>query len=294
MSSKQHFLQRYQQLGWEYQSTQLKQAIRINIASTNEKTVIERLEAKGVNLQKIPFLPNGYWITKTPFSIGATTEYLLGYYSIQEAASQIPATLFNNLEHKLVLDACAAPGGKTTQLADQMNNTGAIIALDIKKKRLTALTNQLERCNTKNTIVYNLDARKAKTLDMKFDYILLDLPCSGNHATDKYWFKKRTIIDVKRNAQLQRQILTETIKALKDKGELIYATCSLEPEENEQNIDWAISNLNLETLPLDCYGQEASIKIQYKQLHPTIKNCRRIWPTSQTQGFFIAKLRKVN
>ncbi len=292
MIGKKYFIQRYQQLGWNYKPTKPRQAIRINSSNTNEKTLTKRLKSKGVKLEKIPFLPHGYWITKTPFSIGATVEYLLGYYSIQEAASQIPVTLFTDLKHKLVLDACAAPGGKTTQLADQMQNKGVIIAIDFKKERLTALTNQIERCQTRNTIAYHLDARKATTLNMKFDRILLDLPCSGNHATDKDWFQKRTIRDIKRNALLQRQILTETARTLKDNGEIIYATCSLEPEENEQNINWAINNLNLEIQQIDCYGQKASTTIQETKLHPTIEKCKRIWPTERTQGFFIAKLKK--
>jgi 16S rRNA C967 or C1407 C5-methylase (RsmB/RsmF family) len=82
-----------------------------------EKTELtRRLESRGIQLQQIPFLAGGYWISKSDFSIGATTEYLSGLYSIQEAAAQIPARLFNTLKDRLVLDACAAPGGKTVQL----------------------------------------------------------------------------------------------------------------------------------------------------------------------------------
>ena len=291
MSGKEFFVGRYEKLGWKYEHSEPKQAIRINVMNTKKADVTKRLEALGIELEKIPFLENGHWIFHSKFSVGATSEYLLGLYSIQEAAAQIPATLFTELKDKTVLDACAAPGGKAIQLADLMQNTGAIIALDVKRQRLTALSNQLERCRVKNTIVYCMDARQASQLKIMFDRILLDVPCSGNFATDKEWFRQRTINDVEKNASLQKEILTEAAKVLKDGGEIVYATCSLEPEENELNIEWAIKHLNLQVEKINCYGEKAPTNIFGKQLDNSIENCRRIWP-GQTQGFFVCKLKK--
>ena len=291
MSGKEFFVSRYEKLGWKYEHSEPKQAIRINVMNTKKADIIKRLKALGIELEKIPFLENGYWIYHSKFSVGATSEYLLGLYSIQEAAAQIPATLFTDLKDKIVLDACAAPGGKTVQLADLMQNTGAIIALDVKRQRLTALSNQLERCRVKNTIVYHMDARQASRLKIKFDRILLDAPCSGNFATDKEWFSKRTIKDVERNAKLQREILTEATKVLKDDGEIVYSTCSLEPEENELNINWAMKSLSLQVEKINCHGEKAPTNIFGKQLDSSMENCRRIWP-GQTQGFFVCKLKK--
>jgi NOL1/NOP2/sun family putative RNA methylase len=291
MSDKKKFLARYEELGWECKDVKPRQAIRINSINAKEAVVTKRLRSLGIELEKIPFLKNGYWICKSKFSVGAASEYLLGLYSIQEAAAQIPATLFTEPEDKVVLDACAAPGGKTVQLADLMRNTGAIIALDIKKQRLTALSNHLERCHVKNTIVYHMDARRLSRLKLRFDRILLDVPCSGNFVTDKNWFKKRTIKDVERNARLQREILTEAAKALKNDGEIVYATCSLEPEENELNIDWAIRNLDLKVEKISCCGEKALTDVFGKKLDSSVEHCRRIWP-GQTQGFFVCKLKK--
>ncbi|MDH5374987.1 MAG: RsmB/NOP family class I SAM-dependent RNA methyltransferase [Candidatus Bathyarchaeota archaeon] len=291
MSGKEFFVSRYEELGWKYEDVEQKQAIRINSVNARKADVAKRLESLWIELEKIPFLEDGYWIRKSEFSVGATSEYLLGLYSIQEAAAQIPVTLFTGLKDKIVLDACAAPGGKTVQLADLMQNTGVIIALDVKKRRLIALSNQLERCRVRNAIVYHMDARQASQLKIKFDRILLDVPCSGNFVTDKDWFNKRTIKDVKKNAKLQREILTEAAKVLKDDGEIVYATCSLEPEEDELNIDWAVKNLNLQVEKISCYGEKASTNIFGKQLDNSVENCRRIWPR-QTQGFFACKLKK--
>lgn len=292
MSGKEFFTSRYRELGWHFREVTPKQAIRINTINTKDVKIVDRLEGLGFKLEKIPFLENGYWVAEAEFSIGATFEYLLGYYSIQEAAAQIPATLFTDLKGSMVLDACAAPGGKTIQLADLMDNTGVIVALDVKRRRLNALANQLERCRVKNTLVYHLDAAQASKLGLKFDRILFDVPCSGNFSTDKQWFKRRTITDVERNVRLQREILAEAAKILKDDGEIVYATCSLEPEENEFNINWAVENLKFETVPIKCYGEESPTKIFGKKLDSLINNCRRIWPSEETQGFFICKLKK--
>ncbi|MEM3616576.1 MAG: RsmB/NOP family class I SAM-dependent RNA methyltransferase [Candidatus Bathyarchaeia archaeon] len=291
MSGKEFFVNRYRLLGWEFRNVTLKQAIRVNFMNVKDINILERLKGLGVELEEIPFLRGGYWIKRSEFSVGATVEYLLGFYSIQEAAAQIPAALFTDLKGKTVLDACAAPGGKTVQLADLMENTGVIVALDVDERRLNALANQLERCRVKNTIVYRLDARKVSTLGLKFDRILLDVPCSGNFATDKDWFRRRTLDDVKRNARLQREILAEAAKVLKEDGEIVYATCSLEPEEDELNIDWAVKSLSLETVDVECYGEEAPTEIFGRRLDDSVRNCRRIWP-GETQGFFVCKLKK--
>ena len=291
MSGKELFVRRYKKLGWVYREVYLERSIRINTMNADETNVIRRLESQGIVLEKVPFLQNGYCIRKSKFSVGATTEYLLGYYSIQEAAAQIPATLFADLENKTVLDACAAPGGKTVQLADLMQNTGVVIALDIKRQRLTALSNQLERCRVKNTLVHKLDAREASRLGIQFDRILLDVPCSGNYVTDRDWFRRRTLIDVENNARVQRQILEEATKVISANGEIVYSTCSLEPEENELNIDWAIKNLDLEVEEIHCHGEKGLTNVFGKELDSSIRYCRRIWP-GQTQGFFVCKLRK--
>jgi NOL1/NOP2/sun family putative RNA methylase len=290
MSGKEFFMNRYSELGWKNEEVKPRQAIRINTPD-RASAVVERLSSLGLELEKIPFLENGYWICKSKFSIGATSEYLLGLYSIQEAASQIPVTLFTELKEKVVLDACAAPGGKTVQFAVLMRNTGVIIALDVRKKRLNALSNQLERCHVKNTIVYRLDATRARKLDIIFDCILLDVPCSGNFVTDKHWFSKRTIKDVGKNAAIQRRILAEATRILKDQGEIVYSTCSLEPEENEFNIDWAVNNLNLKVQKINCFGEKGLTDIFGQKLDDAIQNCKRIWP-GQTQGFFVCKLKR--
>jgi tRNA (cytosine40_48-C5)-methyltransferase len=291
MSAKEIFLERYEDMGYNYRDVELKQTIRFNNIYARGKNLVGRLASLGVRLQKIPFLTQGYWVVDSKVSAGATAEYLLGLYSIQEAAAQIPATLFSNLKGKKILDLAAAPGGKTTQLADLMENTGSIVALDVDKRRLNALGNHLERCHVANSVVYQLDARRASELDFKFDRILADVPCSGNFAGDANWFRNRTPKDVERNSMLQQEILSEAAKCLAPEGEIVYSTCSLEPEEDEFNIDWAIKNLNLQTQEIHCPGQPGLTTIFGEKLDPSISRCKRLWP-DQTQGFFVCKMRR--
>lgn len=291
MSGRDFFINRYIQLGWEFRETKACQAIRINQTNAKGKNIPQRLLSVGIKLEKIPFLDGGYWVSGSKVSVGATAEYLLGLYSVQEAAAQIPPTLFSNLKGKTVLDACAAPGGKTVELSDLMEHTGVVVALDISKQRLAALANQLERCHVSNAVVYNLDARYASRLSLKFDKILLDVPCSGNFASDPLWFKRRTLKDVERNAALQRELLREATACLTAGGELIYSTCSLEPEENELNMDWAVKNLNLRIEEIDCYGENGLTDVFGQKLDSSVAHCKRIWP-GQTQGFFVCKLTK--
>jgi 16S rRNA C967 or C1407 C5-methylase (RsmB/RsmF family) len=128
---------------------------------------------------------------------------------------------------------------------------------------------------------------------LKFDRILLDVPCSGNFAADTEWFKRRTLRDVERNAKLQREILTEAVACLSESGEIVYSTCSLEPEENELNMDWAVENLNLQIEEIDCHGQKGLTEVFGSQLNVSVEHCRRIWP-AETQGFFVCKLKRRN
>lgn len=291
------FLERYKQLGQDINPNQIKvkQAIRINTLKINPEELVERLELERVQLIKIPFLDNGYWIESSEFSVGAATEHLLGYYYVQETAAQIPVQILDPKEDDLVLDMSAAPGGKTTQIAQYMNNKGAVIALDINNMRLISLRNNLERLGVKNTIMYQLDAKFVSNLGIKFDKILLDAPCSGNFAVDPKWLDKRKLEDIKTSAKTQKQLFTAAVDALEENGELIYSTCSLEPEENEFIVDWALSEfpeLKIQKINFPI-GDDGITNPFGIELNKNVKYSRRFWPNiTGTQGFFIAKFRK--
>lgn len=290
------FLKRYEELGERFNPDDivLKKSLRINTLKIPEKELLERLNKKSVKLKRIFFLNNGFFY-ESKFSMGATPEYLQGYYYLQEAASQIPAEVLNPKQGELVLDMSAAPGSKTTQMAAQMNNKGSMVALDSNIHRLESLRSNVERLGIKNVIIYKKDARFADDLNLKFDKILLDAPCSGNFVDDKEWFEDRTIEGIKDGARLQRELLKSAVRVLKKGGVLVYSTCTLEPEENEINIDWLLkkySDLKLEQAEVSI-GDDGLTNVFGEKLNPEIKKCKRLWPhKTGTQGFFIAKIRK--
>ena len=269
-----------------------KQAIRINSLKTSDQEVYKTLSALGVKLKKIDYLQQGYVVESSPFSVGASIEYLLGLFSIQEPASQLPVQVMNPSPGETVWDMCAAPGGKTTQMAEYMNNQGLIIAYDIDRKRIYSLENHLERCGVENCLVYHRDASLTK-LEYSFSKILLDAPCSGNYVTDPEWFQKRSLEDVIRNAEAQRKLLSNALNYLVEGGTLVYSTCSLEPEENELNIQWLLDNYKVSLETIEGPGEPGLTLFDGMELDKRITNCMRFWPDGpETQGFFIAKVTK--
>ncbi len=286
------FFQRYKQLGEEIKDVLLRESLRVNVLALKEDALLDRFKELGVELEKIPWARFGYWVKHSPFSIGAINEYLQGYYYVQEAAAQLPVHVLDPLPNMTVLDLCAAPGGKTTQMAQYMFNTGTLVACELKEHRLVSLKTNLERMRVRNALVFHMDGRDVQQLGMQFDKILLDVPCSGNYVTDERWFEKRTIEDIELSARIQRDLLKAALSVLKPGGEIVYATCSLEPEENELNMQWLLEHYNVRLLPILLnVGDQGLTTVFGKKLNDQIKNCKRLWPhKTQTQGFFIAKI----
>ena len=297
---KSFFLNRYERLGQEIDpEIRLRHSIRMNTLKISEKELAERLKKRGLKLEKIPFLSNGYY-AEAEFALSSMPEHLLGYFYIQEAASQIPPELMELEGTDMVLDMAASPGSKTSQIAQIMQNKGQIIALEAEALRLKKLRNNLERLGVSNTTIYHKDALYCADLGLKFDKILVDAPCSGNFATDPKWIEnmqERGLEGLKNNSELQKKLLKAAIGVLKPNGLLIYSTCSLEPEENELNVDWLLGEfegqIELEKINLNI-GEPGLIEFEDKALNPELSKTRRLWPNKTgTQGFFIAKIRKL-
>lgn len=289
------FLDRYRLLGGIVKPIELKQSIRVNTLAMPENSIVSRLKSLGVELSKIHYTKFGYFIDKSRFSVGAIAESLLGYYFLQGSASQIPVEILDLKPNELVLDCCASPGGKTTQLAQFMDNKGTIIALEKQKHRIPALLNNLERMHCHNTIAFHMDALKAERLNLEFDKILLDAPCSGNFASEPNWFEMhRNFNTISNRAVLQRDLLSAVLKVLKKDGILVYSTCSLEPEEDELNMQWLLDNNKVKLEKINSIGDPGITNVFGRKLNPQIANCRRLWPhKTGTDGFFIAKVRKL-
>jgi len=293
MSGREWFIERYHAMGSTLTGNETtSQAIRVNPHKVTDTELVQTLTEQGVQLEKIPFLDHGYKVKSSPFSLGATIEYLLGFYSLQETASQYPMQVLAPTSSDLVLDMASAPGGKTTQASAYMQNKGTIVAIDVNRERLYATENNVERCGVTNASIHHIDA-----LDLPekpgFTKVLLDAPCSGNYVTDPNWFNKRAQQDIIRNVEQQKRLLAKACALLKPGGTLVYSTCSLEPEENELNIQWLLDNYTIELAPLSGPGSPALKEINNTILHEQVAYCRRFWPEQTgSQGFFVARVVK--
>lgn len=287
-------VKRYKTLGCNCENITLKPSLRVNTLRISEAEIISRLKVLGVKLTKIDYTTYGYYY-ETTFSLGATPEYLQGYYYLQEAASQLPPKVLEPKQDEVVLDMCAAPGSKTTQIAQYMQNKGTLVALDADPRRLFALRNNLERCGVTNALLYKKDSRFVFDLGIQFDKVLLDAPCSGNYVIEEDFFIKKSVDGIRERSRLQKELLKAAIRVLKKGGTLVYSTCSLEPEENEFNVEWVLSKypeMKLEDTGLSI-GEEGLTEAFGKKLNPEVSKCRRFWPEKTgTEGFFIAKLVK--
>ncbi len=309
MEPKQLFLERINLLlGSEtnifldYLKKPLPKYIRVNTLKISKQDLIKKLKSKW-RIQETPY--KGALIIKSellPGQLGKSLEHQLGYYYIQELVSMMPPLALELFSNDIVLDLCAAPGSKTTEMAMIMENSGTIVANDVRIDRLKALMSNLERCGVMNTIVTRMNGitlcKKLAKAGFFFDKILVDAPCSGEGTmrSDPKVMKMWNINMVKRLSALQKKLVSVALKCLKPNGILVYSTCTHAPEENEFVIDFAIKNFDvkIEKIKLPLKTRPGITEWQGQIFDSQIKNCLRIWPQdNNTEGFFIAKLRKI-
>jgi tRNA (cytosine40_48-C5)-methyltransferase len=271
------------------------QYIRVNTLKILKANLVERLQLKGFEL-KTTVIPEVLAVTKAPFATGATTEYLLGQYYIQDLSSCIAVEALDIAPGQVVLDVAAAPGGKTTFMAQRMDNSGIIIALESNAARARSMLFNLSRCGVYNTSIFKMDAMRAGIFEMKFDRVLLDAPCSceGVIAKDPTRKRSHTPEDVDYCSGIQEKMIESAIRTVKPGGLLVYSTCSFAPEENEMIVDRILQNFRNVTIePID-YGSSGLVRFGDLVFHDLLKNARRFYPhLDDTTGFFIAKLRVI-
>ena len=266
--------------------------IRTNTLKINTKDLKERLVSKGFELEDT-VLDDVLSVKKQTFRVGATTEYLLGYYYIQDLSSCLAVDALDVRESQSVLDMASAPGGKTTYISQKMKNTGILIALETNPRRMRALRFNLQRCGVINTCVLKLDGNNALDLNMHFDRVILDAPCSceGIIAKDKSRKTNHRPEDIEFCAARQSTLIENAVRLVKPGGLLVYSTCSFAPEENEIIVNLLLEKLNVEIEPIR-YGSEGLTSFGVLHFNPMLKNTRRFYPhIHNTLGFYIAKLR---
>jgi NOL1/NOP2/sun family putative RNA methylase len=268
------------------------QYIRTNTIKISNVDLEKRLTSKGFHL-KDTVIRDVFAVEKSPFPIGATTEYLLGYYYIQDLSSCIAVESLDVQEDQIILDMASAPGGKTTFIAQKMKNTGCVIALDINSARINSMVFNIARCGVMNSCIYKMDSRQVADLNIKFDRVLLDAPCSceGVIIKDKTRKTSHTAQDVEYCVSNQMELIEAAIKVVRPGGLLVYSTCSFAPEENENIVNSTLDRFDIKIEPVQ-YGIEGLTNFGDIQFHDDMKNTKRLYPhIHNTLGFYIARLR---
>lgn len=281
----------------KFSFTFLNRSIRVNTIKISVADLKKRLEVKGWTLTQIPWCKEGFWIKSERRDIGNLVEHTLGYIYVQEAASMIPPVVLDPKPGEKVLDMCASPGSKASQIAQYMENKGILIANDFKGDRIKPLGINFQRMGISNSIITLMTGQRFRGLE--FDRILVDAPCSGT-GTIRKSLKTITIWNptmITRLSSTQKQLVDTAWSVLKKGGTLVYSTCSLEPEEDEEVVDYLLkqhSDARIEDIVLDIKRSPAIVEFEKKKYSDEVKKCLRLWPQdNDTEGFFVAKIKKV-
>ena len=276
--------------------TPLASVIRVNTLKIDALDLKNRLEQKGFKLKVVEWIPYAFKVLKEPLNIGSAHEFLQGYYYLQGLASMLSAIILNPKPTDTVVDMCAAPGGKTSHLAQLMNNTGLIVANELYRSRHIPLGHTLDRLGVLNTVITGYQAQEFP-LKQHFDYIMADVPCSGEGRFRKLKEDSvyRETSGKARLPDLQKKIILRGFDLLKEDGEMLYATCTYNPEENESVVDYLLRNRDAGLLPLEggFDSEPGIIEWRGEKYDRELQKAARFYPHHiNSVGFFMAKIGK--
>jgi NOL1/NOP2/sun family putative RNA methylase len=265
---------------------------RINTLKIKRTSLLERLEAEAVPYQTFGWYPLGLRLDVE--SPGKLLENLLGYIHIQEEVSMVPPLVLDPQPGEQVLDLCASPGSKTSQISQMMKNRGLIVANEPSLARIAPLRSNCERLGVLNAAITRYDGRRFPR--GAFDRILVDAPCSGE-GRERRGPGTLAKSSCKRSLDLQALqigLLKNAIRLAKPGGVVVYSTCTYAPEENETVVEKVLNEARLEQISIsglkECPGITAW---NGEPLNDDLKKCARYYPhLNDTGGFFVARLIK--
>ncbi|MFC1532645.1 NOL1/NOP2/sun family putative RNA methylase [Thermodesulfobacteriota bacterium] len=271
--------------------------LRVNSLKIGPKKVLEMLKGKGIHLKSMDFRNENLFEASGLKSPGNLLEYFTGFIHPQALTSCLASIALSPKSGSHVLDMCASPGGKTSHIAQLMNNSGLIVANELYPKRHIPLAHTLSRLGVLNTI---FTAYQAQEFPFRhhFDYILADVPCSGegrirnskgNHRWR--WNGEPKVRD--RLLRLQKRIIIRGYDLLKDKGEMLYATCTYNPEENESVVHFLLENRDAELLPINLgfHNEPGLTQWRNKTYDNQLERAARFYPHQvDSVGFFMARI----
>lgn len=281
----------------EYLQIPLYPSFRVNTIKVAPEKIFNLL--KELKLTPLKFYSEGFSLNQR-FPLGNHWTHQVGLIYAQEIASMIPAIILEPKPNETILDLCAAPGSKTTQIAQLMKNKGLIVANEVNKKRISGLIHNVKRCGLLNEVVISLPGERiGNILPDYFDRVLIDAPCSAEGTIRKsravlyHWGLK----NIQKMSRIQKGLIVSGFKALKSGGTLVYSTCTIAPEENEGVIDYLLKKFpEAEVLPITIPGFKIRAGIthwQNESFDQRVKMCSRILPQdNNTAPFFVAKITK--
>ncbi len=259
--------------------------IRINSMKTNTGEILEIFREKGLNFKVSDFNENSVHIKSPGFNIAETDEFAQGKITVQDTAASLVGILADARPGMRILDLAAAPGGKTLQLAESAEDKAEILALDKYESKLKFIEEAASRCGFRSISTLADDAREFSSKE-KFDLVLADVPCTGTGVISKKpdikWKRERNDIDDL--APIQKEILNNAANLVKPGGALIYATCSIEDEENREVVEDFLEKRNdFELAQADKFVPKEAVSEGYLQTLPHVHN---------VDGAFAARLEK--
>ena len=261
--------------------------VRVNNIKANYEDVYEELENAEYNIEEGSICPEAISILGGK-GIEKNKLFNEGKITVQDESAMLIAPLLDIEQNQTIIDLCSAPGGKTTHIAELLDNTGKVLAFDLHPQKLELVKQNCDRLGITNVTLQEMDATKLnKDLIGIADRILLDVPCSGIGIIRKKpeikWSKKRK--DLKEIVNVQRDIMKNAWEYLKKDGVMVYSTCTLNKEENEENIEWFLDSFKDSSIETFFVGKGRNLK--YDSM-----GSLTILPDDEMDGFFVAKIKK--
>ncbi len=281
-------------------SAEKRHTFRINYCRGSLESLRERLDSGNIRYTELLW-PRGSFILESAFKdLQNNPVYRDGLIYVQNLSSMLPVLELRPQAGERILDLCAAPGAKTCQIASLSDNKAELTAIEKIRPRYYKLRSTVRSQGADPVRIILMDGMRAgKKFPAYFDKVLLDAPCScearfhaGEPKSFAYWSERK----IGEMAHKQKKLIVSALACLRDGGELLYATCTFSPEENEEIIDWALREVPaIEVLPVELPGLTLVGGLeawQNKKFSPQVAHTVRIIPDGLWEGFFIARLRK--
>ncbi|MCK5012371.1 MAG: RsmB/NOP family class I SAM-dependent RNA methyltransferase [Candidatus Omnitrophica bacterium] len=276
-------------------------SVRINTLKTGREDFLSILKRKNIIFKEVPWIKEALVLDGvSPLELGAMDIVVEGLIYRQGLSSMLPVILLDPQPADCVLDMCAAPGSKATQIAACMSNQSKIVCIEPVRGRYYKLKSVALLMGAANMSFHLTDARRFRSRNQLFDKILVDAPCSsegrfraGDPKTFAYWSPRK----IKEMVRKQRGLLLSASRLLRPGGTLVYSTCTFAPEENEGVVHWLLKKDGgtLETEKIHVPEVESySIGTEWKGkvFNDQVKRILRVLPCEEMEGFFIAKFKK--